>query len=260
MHADVTFVSSFTHSEKGSQTVPSVFVILSLRDLRQLAINGHDLYRPGPLLLVALPGERLQFAYGDRRLNWVIGCHCEALAADPDPARCRLLWGKEWLRLPRVCALRPGEVAGFTAQYEGMRQRLAAPTAANRCSVGLGVGTLLRRMLDDEAVTTPPTPAGRLRQLLDDPANGEADLEALSGRCHYSAKHLRLLFKREFQISPKQYRDRQRITQAMEMLACTDMSVKEIAATLGFKHVSHFCLAFKRATGRSATAAKRKRA
>ena len=97
------------------------------------------------------------------------------------------------------------------------------------------------------------TPAGRLRELLDDPAHRDEDLRALSRKLHYSDKHLRMLFQREFFVSPKQYRDRQRMARAMELIAGTGLSIKEIASELGFKHLSHFSMAFRRTMGLSAT-------
>lgn len=255
MHAEILFVSPFTRSESGSQQVRPAFIVLSLRDLRSLTINGHDHFQPGPLLFVCLPNDILSFSYGADRLNWVLGCRIPDLAPDPDPARCRLRWNDSWLSMPRICRLAPAEADRFTAEFRHMRSLMAVPSPANRCSLEMGVSVLLRRLLDQDAILQEETPAGRLRQLLDNPDYREQDLEAMSRQCQYSAKHLRLLFQKEFHMSPKRYRDRQRMSRAMELIAGTDLSVKAIAAELGFRHQSHFCMAFKRITGIPATTA-----
>ena len=44
----------------------------------------------------------------------------------------------------------------------------------------------------------------------------------------------------------------------MELIAGTGLSIKEIAAELGFKHLSHFSMVFRRAMGMPATEALRK--
>lgn len=77
----------------------------------------------------------------------------------------------------------------------------------------------------------------------------------LSRRCGYSVEHLRKLFRKEFHISPKQYRQRQLVAQAMAMAADTQLTVKEISSRLGYTYVSHFSAQFKAATGITPTGA-----
>lgn len=258
MSMRISFISPFTRKETCIQRVNPSFIVLSLRDLHSLTINGHDLFQSGPLLFVCLPGDILSFSFGENRLNWVLGCDTPDLAADADPRRCRLRWNGEWLGMPRICALGPAEAERNAAEFRHMRSLAGFATPANRCSLEMGAWGFLRRLLDQDAILSQETPAGRLRQMLDDPRNGNADLKTLSRLCNYSPKHLRLLFSREFHVSPKRYRDRQRMARAMELINGTGFSVKEISSELGFRHMSHFCLAFKRANGISAGEAIRK--
>jgi len=50
-------------------------------------------------------------------------------------------------------------------------------------------------------------------------------------------------------LTPKDYVGQIRMARAEEMLAGTELSVKEVAARLGYHSASHFSLDFKRAHG-----------
>jgi len=61
---------------------------------------------------------------------------------------------------------------------------------------------------------------------------------------------LRQAFRRHTGLAPAQYHAQVRLHQAQEMLEGTDLSVKEIAAALGYDTQSYFSRAFRRKTGR----------
>jgi AraC-like DNA-binding protein len=76
-------------------------------------------------------------------------------------------------------------------------------------------------------------------------------LGELAAQVHTSLNHLTRLFRRDMQSTPNQFWDRPRIEHARSCLRQPDMRIKEVAADLGFKHLSHFSKWFKRHTGRA---------
>jgi len=56
-------------------------------------------------------------------------------------------------------------------------------------------------------------------------------------------------FKQATGLSPKEYAREIRLAHAEDLLACTDLSVKEIAGRLGYYSASHLSLEFKMARG-----------
>lgn len=75
-------------------------------------------------------------------------------------------------------------------------------------------------------------------------------LEALAAVVHISPNHLIRLFRKDLQTTPHQFWDRLRIKHAQSRLRHPDIRIKEAAADLGFKHLSHFSKWFKRYTGK----------
>ena len=70
-------------------------------------------------------------------------------------------------------------------------------------------------------------------------------LPELANCCRISSSRLSHLFKDRTGLSVKEYRCSSRLAVAINMLAASDMSVKEIAYHLGYRHPSSFVRAFK---------------
>lgn len=84
---------------------------------------------------------------------------------------------------------------------------------------------------------------------------GLVDLAALVG---YSPDHFARLFKHAFHQSPYQYVLSRRIERAMTMLRDERLSIAEIALACGFSNQGHLTTAFKRRTGTTPGAYRRK--
>jgi AraC-like DNA-binding protein len=79
---------------------------------------------------------------------------------------------------------------------------------------------------------------------------GEAmDIAQLAGRVGLSQNHLIRLFRQDLQTTPIQYWDRLRVEHARHRLLQPETRIKEVAAELGFKHLSHFSKWFKKHSG-----------
>jgi AraC-like DNA-binding protein len=71
---------------------------------------------------------------------------------------------------------------------------------------------------------------------------------ALAKKIGLSRAQLNRILTRDFSVSTRTYLERRKRESACEALLHTDISVKELGYTLGFRHVSHFCAWFKRLT------------
>jgi AraC-like DNA-binding protein len=71
-------------------------------------------------------------------------------------------------------------------------------------------------------------------------------IQYLALECHLSESRLQHLFKQRTGLGLGQLLTEQRLLQASDFLEHTDMSIKEIAATIGYEHTSSFTRAFER--------------
>jgi transcriptional regulator GlxA family with amidase domain len=69
--------------------------------------------------------------------------------------------------------------------------------------------------------------------------------------CNLSTSYFTHLFTKNTGYSPLEYKTRQRINIAKNLLATTNLSVKEISTIIGFKDPLYFGRCFKRNTGQS---------
>lgn len=74
-------------------------------------------------------------------------------------------------------------------------------------------------------------------------------LEELAGIAHMSPYHFSRLFKRSTGLSPHQYVVRKRVERAKELLTNTDLSLHEVALSVGFADQSHLSRYTKRLLG-----------
>lgn len=77
----------------------------------------------------------------------------------------------------------------------------------------------------------------------------ELNLKELAGTHHVSYSYFRKMFKKYTGVSPGQYHLQLRIIRAKELLASTDLSIKEISLELGFQTIHYFSLIFKKKVG-----------
>jgi transcriptional regulator GlxA family with amidase domain len=88
---------------------------------------------------------------------------------------------------------------------------------------------------------------GRLRKMLymieSQPSR---TIRELAVECNLSGSRLQHLFKEHTGLGLGQLRTEQRMQQATDFLVHTNMSIKEIASTVGYEHTSSFTRAFER--------------
>ena len=93
-----------------------------------------------------------------------------------------------------------------------------------------------------EAIQTDPRIEKAVRLLLEDSSRTLADL---ASDCTLSVSRLSHLFKAKTGRTVGDFRRNCRFRAATQMLATTDMSIKQIAYALGYHHTSSFVRAFE---------------
>lgn len=91
--------------------------------------------------------------------------------------------------------------------------------------------------------------ADAVRDYVQRHANQGHSVKDLAARLGYSAGHLSALFQQDSGQPLKLFLDYQRARAAQRLLLYADMSVAEVAATLGFPDIFSFSRFFKRVTG-----------
>lgn len=76
-------------------------------------------------------------------------------------------------------------------------------------------------------------------------------IEKLGRHCGLSSSRLSHLFKEQVGVTPLHYLEEQRIKEAKKLLALSSLSIKEIAAMVGFESQFYFTRRFTLKTGRS---------
>ncbi len=92
-----------------------------------------------------------------------------------------------------------------------------------------------------EVIQTDSRIAKAVRLLNEDPSRTLGDL---AYGCALSISRLSHLFRAETGLTLKEFRRNRRLEAARKMLATTDMPIKQIADTLGYRHTSSFVRAF----------------
>ncbi|MDE6046726.1 MAG: AraC family transcriptional regulator [Alistipes sp.] len=90
--------------------------------------------------------------------------------------------------------------------------------------------------------------------LMDEKVAEEIDLYELSSQLNLSYSWFRKTFKDYTGLSPARYFQQLKLLRAQRLLSDTELSIKEIAYSLGFKSTEHFFAIFKKHTGCTPTA------
>lgn len=103
------------------------------------------------------------------------------------------------------------------------------------------------------ALQFPPDVQQAIRYIEDNPAEMPA-VACIAQQIGLSDVHFKKKFKRYTGIPPAEYVIRHHVSLAQQKLACTTLSVTQIAMQLGFSSSQHFARQFRRYTGCSPTA------
>jgi AraC family transcriptional regulator len=161
---------------------------------------------------------------------------------------------------------RPHELPAFTNREDPFLVAMLAELRRLRCNSGLdslycetmAVSTaqyLLRRYgtRAEPSIASPALPGWRLRRAKEYVAAHLGDqnlrLDDIAASVGLSTGFFHRAFRQTTGETPLGYIQRQRIEEAMRLLASQDLSVTEIAMKVGFWSPSHFAHLFRRTTG-----------
>jgi len=202
-----------------------------------------------PGLILRPAGVSSEYEYGPDRENWVIQL------VTPDIVECKVAGmvavrsNQKTILLPRFTPLSPPRLPHFQFLFNKIQEEFRDPSAIGQLRARGTVITVLTHILDHYNNENVTLPAQRLKRLIDEDDAWSRNLDELSQACDMSPDHMRRLFLREFGIKPQDYRQQRRLRLATQLLENTPLRVKEIAEKLGFRHVSHFCMVYKKAFG-----------
>ena len=96
-------------------------------------------------------------------------------------------------------------------------------------------------------------PVERVIRLVErDYCDTNLDVTRIASEAGYSRYHLSRLFRREMGIGPYAFLQQVRLRHALDLVANTELPLKQVAFNCGYSNYVHFCSEFKRRTHRTA--------
>ncbi|MCM1300918.1 MAG: AraC family transcriptional regulator [Alistipes senegalensis] len=108
---------------------------------------------------------------------------------------------------------------------------------------------LIRNRTNNAATDLLEQAVEKAKIIMDSKVTEEIDLAELSSELNMSYSWFRKTFKEYTGLSPAKYFQQLKLRRAQRMLSDTQLSVKEIAYSLGYKSTEHFFSIFKKSTG-----------
>ena len=237
-------VDRWKHAQRKKGQYEHHLISFALSGLEYFRVGENELTDPAPLLFILPAGVELEYHYNYQRDNRGILFDSEIVSAGRNGS-VHVEIEDHKTEIPMYLQIAPEHVSGWEIEFVRLHDAFSKATPEGFIRCMMGIYDVLRYFLDRKPDTYYSTPAAKLKWLIDDDPKCQNSIEQLSGKCKYCTDHLRTMFKQHYGLSPLQYRNRKRMTHAMELIANSDLTVQEIAAELGFKHNTHFCIQFK---------------
>jgi len=238
-------IARYTHPQKVRLIYDHTVISFSVSGLLTHSLLAPSIVAKAPLIYILPAGMEVEFEYNHKRENWAIVLDIPAVTAGRDLSTIIYNYHSQEIELPNALQITPEHVSGWEGEFIRMRDAFQAGTPADLLRCETGIYNILRYFLDRRPDMYHATAAAHLRWLIDNDLQAETTLEELSLRCGYSPDHLRIMFEKQYNLSPLEYRNRKRMVTALDLLGNSDLRVKGIATRLGFRHVSHFSNMFK---------------
>ncbi len=244
---DLKFVYShfFSRKEHFIQNVNHIFLLFCFNGLEYLRTGNFEIKNTMPFCYLFFPGDKFEFEYNEKRENWVVSFDSSRIKCISDK-QFSFSYGCENIVLPRSIKLMTGDLLHWRNKLEVLTASFASPVPYERLLSQLYVSDLLKYYIETVHKKDKNSPVAHLKKLIDAPENMRFTLEKLSEKVAYSTDYLRVLFKRDYGISPKEYRIRRIMAYAMELICKSTLMVSGIAEECGFQDLSHFSRLFKK--------------
>lgn len=219
-------------------------ISFSIKGLEYFRVGNCELRKPGAILLILPAGTEIECAYNRKRDNRGIIFDSDIISAGHGAA-IHVKIGTLETDIPMYLEIAQEHVSGWEIEFVRLYEAFQKSTPEGMLRCMMGIYDVLRYFLDRKPDMYYSSPAAKLKWLIDNDKKCEKSIDQLSRECKYCKDHLRILFHQNYGLSPLQYRNRKRMTHAMELISNSDYSIKEISAELGFLHNTHFCIQFK---------------
>ena len=188
-------------------------------------------------------------------VNFDLRCdRAERESMPPDPPerfdRARWIPVGEYPPLSRPFLLAASQQEGLLGRALS-EYNLGAPFSRELCACLVKQALLSALRQREGGETAPPLLVRQMVRFLEDHLEEPIDGERLSEEFHYHAYYLGKRFKRAMGMSVHQYLLSRRMKACAALLADTDLSVRQIAARVGFSSPSYFSEYFRKAYGMS---------
>jgi AraC-like DNA-binding protein len=245
----VRHVGIYTQAQRARYVVPMPTLGVNISGMRWYIRDGARVDVSGPTISLTPGGTVSEFEYGPDRRNYAILVEGDFVRPSQTAGCVDLRQDRDWVKVPASVPIDAERLPGLEAECMQMVEAFRSPTPVNRLRVGVGVCNLLGFLLGRHADPVRPSPAASLKEGMDRDPGHRRSIRELARGLGFSVDHLRVLFLREYGVSPKQYRTRMRLAQAVDLLANSALSLKEIAERTGFRHASHFSTLYRAAFG-----------
>lgn len=237
----------YRHAQKGRQVVENPWIALSMRgQIRRTEYDpaGRLVYTFDadrgpfiPYLSICVPGFVLDFEYGEDRENYVTILDWDALRYDCGRAEFFLNYGDVELKIPEMIELSAPEAAFLRGRFEEIMEKYNSAIPCNQLAAEIMTHELFLRFLQkpmerDDAVEL-------FRQLLDEDDHYEKSILRICRDLGENRDLLRQRFIDRYKLTPREYRIRKRLVRILHLFTYSDLSLKEIAADVGMKNVTH---------------------
>ncbi|MFD0277348.1 AraC family transcriptional regulator [Kitasatospora sp. NPDC127111] len=209
----------------------------------------HRPLRP-PQLCVIAPGQVHYWADADGLTGQVVLFNEDFLLSHPqDLAALRSLAGRPVLRLGEQAAPVAALLADMEHEY---RARPAGYPGVLRASLHILIVRALRARAPGEGGAAPDRTAelaASFTRLIADPGGLRRSVASCAQELGVSPGHLQALVKQATGRTPGRLIRQQRTLEAKRLLACTDLTIRQVSREAGFDDPAYFCRFFRRETG-----------
>ena len=246
-------------AQKGRQVVENPWIALSLKGLLRRTerdpagkiVHTFDADREPfvPHLSVCVPGFALDFEYGEDRENYVTILEWDALRYDCGRAEFFLIYGDMELKIPETIELSPPAAAFLRRRFAEIMEKYNSAIPCNQLAAEIMTHELFLRFLRkpmerDDAVEL-------FRKLLDEDEHYEKSILRICRDLGENRDLLRQRFIDRYKLTPREYRIRKRLVRILHLFTYSDMSLKEIAADVGMRNVTHLNALIRKHYGRT---------
>ncbi|MDD3154168.1 MAG: helix-turn-helix transcriptional regulator [Victivallaceae bacterium] len=231
-------------------------VVAGLEQMKIIAPDGRVAAMQENCALQLIPEQfQLDFRFNRNRENFVIFCRIPELSWDVVSRKILLRDGDLEAELRCVVPLEPARLPEMRNQFQKIVELANCPMPVGQLAARMILQGLLAEFILSEghASGVIRSAAAHCKKCFDEDLHFKRTFRDIAREEQLSEVHLRRLFREAYQIDPSRYRARLRLMRISELLASTDLPLKEIAEEAGMKIVTHLHCFIRSRCGMTAT-------